>query len=116
MFREPELQDLIRKALTNNYDLRIAAQRILEQQAQVQIPGRSSFPTLSVGGTGAGVDIPGISSYTGGGANSISSPIVVGSFQSLLRGTRTSGAFIASRRKLPAPRSWPKPGPSARCA
>ena len=80
VFREPELQDLIRKALTNNYDLRIAAQRILEQQAQVQITRSQQFPTLSVGGTGAGVDIPGISSYTGGGANSISSPIVVGSF------------------------------------
>ena len=37
VFREPELQDLIRKALVNNYDLRVAAQRILEQQAQVQI-------------------------------------------------------------------------------
>jgi multidrug efflux system outer membrane protein len=80
VFREPELQDLIRKALTNNYDLRIAAQRILEQQAQVQITRSQQFPSLSVGGTGAGVDIPGISSYTGGGANSISSPIVVGSF------------------------------------
>ncbi len=80
VFREPELRDLIRKALANNYDLRIAAQRILEQQAQVQITRSQQFPTLSVGGTGAGVDIPGISSYTGGGANSISSPIVVGSF------------------------------------
>jgi multidrug efflux system outer membrane protein len=80
VFREPELQDLIRKALTNNYDLRIAAQRILEQQAQVQITRSQQFPTLSVGGTGAGVDIPNISSYTGGGANSISSPIVVGDF------------------------------------
>ena len=80
VFHEPELQDLIRKALTNNYDLRIAAQRILEQQAQVQITRSQQFPTLSVGGTGAGVDIPGISSYTGGGANSISSPIVVGAF------------------------------------
>ena len=83
VFREPELQDLIRKALSNNYDLRIAAQRILEQQAQVQITRSQQFPTLSVGGTGVGVDIPGISSYTGGGANSISSPIVVGSFSLL---------------------------------
>ena len=79
VFREPELQDLIRKALTNNYDLRIAAQRILEQQAQVQITRSQQFPTLSVGGTGAGVDVPAISNYTGG-SNSISSPIVVGSF------------------------------------
>src|SRR6202020_841590 len=80
VYREPELQDLIRKALTNNYDLRIAAQRILEQQAQVQITRSQQFSTLSVGGTGAGVDIPGISSYTGGGSNSITSPIVAGAF------------------------------------
>ena len=37
VYREPELQDLIRKALANNYDVRIAAERILEQQAQVKI-------------------------------------------------------------------------------
>jgi multidrug efflux system outer membrane protein len=80
VFREPELQDLIRKALTNNYDLRIAAQRILEQQAQVQITRSQQFPTLSVGGTGVGVDIPAINNYTGGGSNSISNPIVAGSF------------------------------------
>jgi outer membrane protein, multidrug efflux system len=80
VFREPELQDLIRKALTNNYDLRIAAQRILEQQAQVQITRSQQFPTLSVGGTGIGADIPGLSNITGSGSNSISSPLVVGSF------------------------------------
>jgi outer membrane protein, multidrug efflux system len=80
VFREPELQDLIRKALTNNYDLRIAAQRILEQQAQVQITRSQQFPTLSVGGTGIGADIPGLSNITGSGSNSIKSPIVEGSF------------------------------------
>jgi len=37
VYQEPELQDLIRKALANNYDVRIAAQHILEQQAQVKI-------------------------------------------------------------------------------
>lgn len=80
VFREPELQDLIRKALTNNYDLRIAAQRILEQQAQVQITRSQQFPTLSVGGSGLGVDIPNLNNITGGGSNSIGSPIVAGSF------------------------------------
>jgi multidrug efflux system outer membrane protein len=78
VFHEPELQDLIRKALTNNFDLRIAAQRILEQQAQVQITRSQQFPTLSVGGTGLGADIPALSNITG--SNSISSPIVAGSF------------------------------------
>src|SRR5882724_13448369 len=37
VYREPELQALIRKALANNYDVRIAAQHILEQEAQVRI-------------------------------------------------------------------------------
>jgi outer membrane protein, multidrug efflux system len=78
VFREPELQDLIRKALTNNFDLRIAAQRILEQQAQVQITRSQQFPTLSVGGSGLGADVPALSNITG--SNSISSPIVAGSF------------------------------------
>jgi outer membrane protein, multidrug efflux system len=78
VFREPELQDLIRKALANNYDLRIAAQRILEQQAQVQITRSQQFPSVNVGGTGVGVDIPALSNLTG--SNSISSPIVDGSF------------------------------------
>ena len=78
VFREPELQELIRQALNNNYDLRIAAQRILEQRAQVQITRSQQFPTLSVGGTGIGVDVPALSNITG--SNSISSPIVDGSF------------------------------------
>src|SRR5271170_1612614 len=37
VFREPELQELIRTALAKNYDVQIAARRILEQQAQVKI-------------------------------------------------------------------------------
>ena len=75
VFREPELQALIKTALANNYDIRIAAQRVLEQQAQVQITRSQQFPTVSVGGTGLGVDIPSLSN-----TNSISSPIVEGSF------------------------------------
>jgi outer membrane protein, multidrug efflux system len=58
VFREPELQDLIRTALTNNYDVRIAAQRILEQQAQVRITRSQQFPNLSVGGSGVGAELP----------------------------------------------------------
>src|SRR6202046_1339922 len=58
VFREPELQDLIRKALANNYDLRIAAQRILEQQAQVRITRSQQFPSITVGGTGIGATLP----------------------------------------------------------
>jgi multidrug efflux system outer membrane protein len=59
VYQEPELQDLIRKALANNYDLRIAAQRILEQQAQVRIVRSQEFPAVTLGGTGIGATVPG---------------------------------------------------------
>ena len=49
---------LIRKALVNNYDVRIAAQRILEQQAQVKITRSQEFPSFTVGGTGIGATLP----------------------------------------------------------
>jgi multidrug efflux system outer membrane protein len=58
VYREPELQELIRKALANNYDVRIAARRILEQQAQVKITRSQQFPSVTVGGTGIGASLP----------------------------------------------------------
>jgi multidrug efflux system outer membrane protein len=73
VYREPELQELIRKALANNYDLRIAAKRILEQQAQVQITRSQEFPSVTVGGTGVGATLPGSL------GTQISSPLVNGS-------------------------------------
>jgi multidrug efflux system outer membrane protein len=75
VFREPELQALIKTALANNYDIRIAAQRVLEQQAQVQITRAQQFPQLTAGGSGIGADLP---SNIGG--TSIASPLAVGSF------------------------------------
>jgi multidrug efflux system outer membrane protein len=74
VYREPELQELIRKALANNYDIRIAAQRILEQQAQVKITRSQQFPSATVGGTAIGATLP--SSL---GAQ-LPSPLVDGSF------------------------------------
>ncbi|HTJ29887.1 MAG TPA: TolC family protein, partial [Acidobacteriaceae bacterium] len=75
VYREPELQELIKKALANNYDVRIAAQRILEQQAQVKITRSQQFPTITVGGTGIGANLPdGLASQIG------SNPLVEGSF------------------------------------
>ncbi|MGA8727484.1 MAG: efflux transporter outer membrane subunit [Terracidiphilus sp.] len=74
VYREPELQALIRKALANNYDVRIAAQRILEQQAQVRITRSQQFPSITVGGTAIGATLP---SSLG---TQIPSPLVDGSF------------------------------------
>src|SRR5579862_1077239 len=57
IFREPELQDIIRVALENNYDVRIAAQRVLEEQAQLRITRSQQFPNINVGGTGIGANL-----------------------------------------------------------
>ena len=74
VYREPELQELIRKALANNYDVRIAARRILEQQAQVRITRSQQLPSVTIGGTGIGATLP---SSLG---TQIPSPLVSGSF------------------------------------
>jgi len=57
VFKQPELQTLIETAIKNNFDLRIAAQRVLEQQAQVRITRAQEFPQLSVGGAGIGTNV-----------------------------------------------------------
>ena len=81
VYQEPELQELIRKALANNYDVRIAAQRITEQQAQVQITRSQQFPTVSAGGTGVGATFPTQAFGSGSnGSGGITSPISFGSF------------------------------------
>jgi multidrug efflux system outer membrane protein len=50
VFQDLQLQGLIRAALQNNYDVRIAAARVLEARAQLGITRADQFPTLSVGG------------------------------------------------------------------
>jgi multidrug efflux system outer membrane protein len=49
VFQDKELQDLIRTALQQNYDVRIAATRILEAQAQLGITRADQLPTVSAG-------------------------------------------------------------------
>ena len=46
MFPDPDLQALIRTALAQNYDLRVAASRILQAQSQVTVARSQEFPTL----------------------------------------------------------------------
>src|SRR5713101_3453277 len=50
VFQDKELQELIRTALQNNYDVRIAAARVLEAQAQLGITRADQLPSLSGGG------------------------------------------------------------------
>ena len=84
VYREPELQDLIRKALADNYDVRIAAKRILEQQAQVRITRSQEFPLVNIGGTGIGATLPNSL------GTQLPNPLVAGSFS-------LSGPYDATR-------------------
>jgi multidrug efflux system outer membrane protein len=58
VFTDPVLQQLIAVALKNNYDVKIAADRVLEQQAQVGVTKAAQYPTLSVGGTYDALGLP----------------------------------------------------------
>jgi multidrug efflux system outer membrane protein len=49
VFQDKQLQDLIRTALQQNYDVRIAATRILEARAQLGITRADQLPTISGG-------------------------------------------------------------------
>ena len=53
IFQDEQLRALIRAALAQNYDLRIAGSRVLEAQAQLGIIRADQFPTL---GAGAAID------------------------------------------------------------
>ena len=65
VFQDPELQKLIRTALQQNYDVRIAASRILQAQAQLGITRSQQFPTVSAGAGYTGQQIPGFSFVAG---------------------------------------------------
>lgn len=58
VFQDAQLQDLIRTALKNNYDVRIAATRILEAQAQLGITRADQLPTVSVGASAENDRLP----------------------------------------------------------
>jgi multidrug efflux system outer membrane protein len=58
VFQDQTLQDLIRTALKNNYDVRIAAARVLEAQAQLGITRADQFPSLNGGGSIANQQSP----------------------------------------------------------
>ena len=53
VFRHPVLQELVREALSNNYDLRIAAARVEEARAQIGIARSFLFPQLNFNGGGS---------------------------------------------------------------
>ena len=68
VFTDPVIQELIAEAIKNNYDVKIAADHVLEQQDQLGITRAAQFPTLSLGGTYDAIGIPsGIGGFAGAG-------------------------------------------------
>ncbi len=60
VFQDEELQRLIRAGLSQNFDLRIAATRILQAQAQVVTVRANQFPNVSAGPAFSGIRSPSI--------------------------------------------------------
>jgi multidrug efflux system outer membrane protein len=58
VFQDPQLQELMRIALENNYDVRIAAARILEAQAVLGITRADQLPTLDAGANALTARVP----------------------------------------------------------
>jgi multidrug efflux system outer membrane protein len=67
IFQDPTLQHLIEQSIANNLDLRIAAQRVLEAQAQVGITRSQQLPSVNAGGSYSALQIP--SSLAGNNSN-----------------------------------------------
>ena len=57
LFKDPALQTLIREALVANYDLRMAAQRVLQAEGQVTATRSALFPSVNVQGSANGYGI-----------------------------------------------------------
>jgi multidrug efflux system outer membrane protein len=60
VFQDDQLQQIIRTGLQQNYDVRIAATRVLQAQEQVTITRSQQFPNVGFGPIVSGVRQPGI--------------------------------------------------------
>ena len=63
VFHDSRLQELIRTALTNNYNVRIAASRVLQERAQLGVTRASEFPTVSGTGERLGLKSPSLGAF-----------------------------------------------------
>ena len=60
VFKDAQLQQLIRAALKRNYDVQIAASRVMQAQEQLTITRANQFPTVTGGYAISGLRQPGI--------------------------------------------------------
>ena len=58
IFGDPALQSLVKEALDNNLDLKIAAERVLEAQSQLGIARSQQYPSVSAGGSYSALQLP----------------------------------------------------------
>jgi outer membrane protein, multidrug efflux system len=58
VFQDEQLQALIREALSQNYDVRIAAARVLQAQAVLGITRADQFPTITGGASANNLGVP----------------------------------------------------------
>jgi len=72
VYHDPQLQALIREALAQNYDVRIAAARVLQAQAVLGITRADQFPTITGGASTSNERAP---------ATSIAAPFETSPFQ-----------------------------------
>jgi multidrug efflux system outer membrane protein len=72
VYQDPQLQALIREALSQNYDVRIAAARVLQAQAVLGITRADQFPTITGGASASNERAP---------ATSIALPFETSPFQ-----------------------------------
>jgi outer membrane protein, multidrug efflux system len=70
VFNDPVLQTLIAEALQHNFDVRIAADRVLEEQAQLGITRAAQYPSLTVSGSYDSISLPGLLNNVGNSGNS----------------------------------------------
>ena len=94
IFQDEALRELIRDALAANYDVRIAAQRVLAAQGQVQATRASLFPEASAGASSTGFGIERSIQKTGGAGIGVSwEPDLFGKIR---RATEAARADLAS--------------------
>jgi multidrug efflux system outer membrane protein len=58
IFQDAQLKEMVGEALTKNYDVKVAAQRVAESQAQLGITKAQMYPSVSAGASYNAVGIP----------------------------------------------------------
>src|SRR5215470_13888357 len=104
IFTDSVLKKLIAEALSNNLDLKLAAKRVLEAQAQVGIVRSQQLPNVAAGGSYTALQLPSGLAFENSMAGQ---PVLLRAADSTRRphGTWISGGYIDGRPK-PLVRSY----------